>query len=72
MQIKKLREEAGISQTQLAEKSGVSQSAISIYERGAMRHPCAYTIAKIADALGHPVEKVLFGDQQEEGARTHA
>jgi len=72
MQIRKLREEAGLSQGQLAEKVGVPQSRISEYERGAVIRPCAYTIAKIADVLGQPVEKVLFGNQHEEGVHTHA
>lgn len=61
MEIKQLREKAGYSQMQLAAKAGVSQTAICQYERGGMRHPCAYTLAKLARALNVSIEEVLGG-----------
>jgi transcriptional regulator with XRE-family HTH domain len=54
----RLREEAGLSQTQLAEKLGVTQQAIAHWERrsSAVRSD---TLGKLADALGIPVHELL-------------
>ena len=46
-----VRVSIGITQSQLAEKSGVSQSNISKIENGSYR-PSVSTLKKIADALG--------------------
>lgn len=48
--IKKLRIKNGLSQTELADKTGVSEQAISFYENG-KRHPKIETWQKIANAL---------------------
>ena len=45
------RDSIGITQSQLANKSGVSQSNISKIENGSYR-PSIATLKKIADALG--------------------
>jgi ribosome-binding protein aMBF1 (putative translation factor) len=41
----------GISMNRLAEKSGLSQSMVSLLERG-MRNPTLDTLLRMADALG--------------------
>ena len=46
--IKQLRKEDGITQTRLAEKIGVSQSAIDLWESGA-RVPNAIAVIKLAE-----------------------
>lgn len=48
--IKELRIKNGLSQTELADKTGVSEQAISFYENG-KRHPKIETWHKIANAL---------------------
>lgn len=48
--IKELRIKNGLSQTELADKTGVSEQAISFYENG-KRHPKIETWQKIANAL---------------------
>lgn len=49
-QIKIYREKAKLSQQKLAEKIGVTQGTIGLYERG-LREPNIETIAKLATAL---------------------
>ena len=52
--IKELRKDKGLSQTELADKTGVSEQAISFYENG-KRHPKIETWQKIANALNTSV-----------------
>ncbi|MDD5355761.1 MAG: helix-turn-helix domain-containing protein, partial [Candidatus Omnitrophica bacterium] len=47
-----LRKEAGLSQGQLAAKSGVSQKIIGRIETGSVKKPRPKTLKKLADALG--------------------
>lgn len=49
--LKQLREQSGLSQVDLADLSGVSQSAISGIESGKRAKPQWETIKKLADAL---------------------
>ncbi len=49
--IKRLRERAGLTQAQLAEKVGASQSAVALWETGA-RMPRADKLPKLAEVLG--------------------
>lgn len=52
--LRKTRRADGVSQDDLARRSGVDRSAISNYERG-MREPNLRTIVKLANALSvHP------------------
>lgn len=51
--IKDLRWRAGLSQTQLAKLSGVTQSQISKIENGKSQDIAFFTIAKILNALGY-------------------
>jgi transcriptional regulator with XRE-family HTH domain len=47
----RLRSEAGLTQEQLAERSGLSQQYISGLERG-RRNPTVVTLYELASALG--------------------
>jgi predicted ATPase/DNA-binding XRE family transcriptional regulator len=47
-----LRESAGLSQEELAERAGLSSHAISALERGARTRPYPHTVRALADALG--------------------
>ena len=49
--IKELRETSGMTQTELAEKVGVSKSVISAYEKG-IRNPSNKVLELIADTFG--------------------
>lgn len=57
MQIVALREKAGLTQVELAERTGISQADISRIERGATS-PTAKTLQRIAEALGAEVRLV--------------
>ena len=48
--IRRARKEAGFTQSELAEKLGVSQAMISAYEKG-LRNPKLETLQKIANVL---------------------
>lgn len=49
--IKELREKSGMTQTELADKVGVSKSVVSAYEKG-IRNPSNKTLELIADIFG--------------------
>ena len=49
--LKEARVEAGLTQEQLAEKSGVSRATIANIERGSQAFLKSSTIIKLADAL---------------------
>jgi transcriptional regulator with XRE-family HTH domain len=57
MQVVELREKHGLTQAQLADRSGIDQGDISRIERGATS-PTARTLQRIADALGADVRLV--------------
>lgn len=50
-ELKKYRLEAGLTQEQLAEKSGVSRVTIANIERGSQSFIKSSTVIKLADAL---------------------
>lgn len=52
--LKELREQAGISQYELAKRASLSKQAVSLIETG-KREPGWKTVVKIARALGVPV-----------------
>ena len=56
--LKALREERGLTQVQLSEKSGITARMIQNYERGSHR-PRFECAGKLADALGVPVTELL-------------
>ncbi|HEY8284802.1 MAG TPA: helix-turn-helix domain-containing protein, partial [Chloroflexota bacterium] len=55
--LRRLREQAGLSQEQLAERAGVSGQAIGALERGNRRRPYPATARRLADALGLSAEE---------------
>ena len=60
-----LRRAAGISQAQLAERLGVSPSAIGMYEQG-RREPSLDTLVAIADVLGVSLDLLIRGKPDNE------
>jgi predicted ATPase/DNA-binding XRE family transcriptional regulator len=50
--LRRLREAAGLTQEELAMRSGLSVAAVSALERGLRRHPYPHTVRSLADALG--------------------
>jgi transcriptional regulator with XRE-family HTH domain len=61
--IKKLRQQKGWSQTQLANKMGVRSQHISRYERG-NSNPSAETLSKFAEIFGVSVDYLLSEDEK--------
>jgi transcriptional regulator with XRE-family HTH domain len=51
-QLRQLREAAGLTQEQLAERSGLTAKAISALERGERQRPYPHTVQALASALG--------------------
>ena len=58
--VKEIREELGISQEELSEKSGVSRTTISGLENGIIDVITNITLEKICSALGKKVPEVFF------------
>lgn len=59
--LKKLREEKGYSQAELAEKVGIAQSMIAQYERY-MKVPTIIVAVEIAKVLGTTCEQLVKGE----------
>ncbi|MNL79006.1 HTH-type transcriptional regulator SinR [compost metagenome] len=57
--IAKKRLERGWTQSELAERSGVSQSTISQIESGERKYPRVNNIKKIAEALETSMEELI-------------
>lgn len=66
VQLKKLRAEYGMTQAQLAQKLGISASAVGMYEQG-RREPDSELMARLA-RLFHVSTDYLLGVQQESEA----
>jgi predicted ATPase/transcriptional regulator with XRE-family HTH domain len=56
--LRRSRQEAGLSQEELAERAGMSSQAIGALERGDRKRPYPATLRRLADALG------LVGDER--------
>lgn len=56
--LKELREERGLSQSQLALDSGLDQTFVSLLERG-QRQPTLITLFALCDALDVPPETIV-------------
>lgn len=50
-QLRRLRESAGLTQEELAERAGLTGKGIGALERGVRRHPYPHTVRALADAL---------------------
>lgn len=61
MKLKEKRESAGMSQSDLAQASGVSVRMIQHYEQGAkdINKAAAITVKMLADALGVKMEDII-------------
>jgi len=57
--LKELRNKAGWSQQQLAEKAGLSYNVITKVEQGAAKNPNIQTIIKLADAFGLGIDELI-------------
>lgn len=60
--IKEAREEAGMTQDELANKSGVSRSIINGLETGRATVTTNITLLKIAKALNKKISDIFFDD----------
>lgn len=57
--IKELREGLGITQTELAVKSGISRTTLNRLESGQIKVTTTRTLSKLASALGVCVEELF-------------
>src|SRR4051812_12009574 len=51
-QLRQLRQAAGLTQGELAERAGLTVAGVSALERGHRRRPYAHTVRALATALG--------------------
>lgn len=58
--IKRFREEKGLSQEELAKKSGVSRNLIARLESGNLKKTSTETLFKLAKALDKKVNDIFF------------
>ena len=64
MGIKEARKAVGLTQTELAERIGVSQSAVAQWETG-ITHPSYATLRPLANALGVRVDDLVEEEDDE-------
>ena len=57
--IRKLREERGLTQAEVADRADVTKQYVTMLERGARKTPSLPVLKKIAKALGVPVGRLL-------------
>ncbi len=57
--IKRVRNKLGLTQDDLVRKSGVKHTTLTKIESGVVIKPSVQTVAKIAKALGVPMEDLL-------------
>ena len=70
-EVLRARAEAGLTQAQVAERVGTTQSAIARLESGARRHsPSIATLQKYAKALGYRVEVKFVKERGRTSAST--
>lgn len=65
--MREFRKAAGLTMKQLGEIVGMSESTISLYERG-FHEPDIETMTRIADALHVSIDRLLGREQQEKPA----
>ena len=58
-QLAKLRDKRGLTQKELAEKTGISKSSIAMYETGE-RKPTLKRAKMLADFFGVSIEDIFF------------
>ena len=57
--LQQARKQAGLTQEELCQKTGLSYSTLAKIERGAIKAPSVFTVAAIAAATGAPIEDLL-------------
>lgn len=62
VRLQQARRDAGLTQQQLCQKSGLSYSTLAKIERGAIKSPSIFTIQQIASALDTTVDVLLSGE----------
>ena len=62
IKLKETRESKGMSQEQLAQKSGVSRVTISNLETGKQKSASSDTLLKLSSALEEPLDTFLLPD----------
>ena len=67
IELLEMRKKRMMTQVELAEKSGVSQQAISSIENGSRKTPSVETLYKLARALKCTIDD-LIADNEKEGA----
>lgn len=61
--IKNIREQLGMSQTQLSEISGISRATIWALETGSNKTTTTKTLEKIANAMGVTIDCLFSSDR---------
>lgn len=61
IRIREIREQKGMTQEELASKSGISRQTISSLENGSERSVLSKTLVAIAEALDTTVDKIFIG-----------
>ena len=62
IKIKDVRDQKGMSQTELARKSGISRVTIWALETGKQQDTTTSTLTSIADALGVSIDEIFSSD----------
>lgn len=63
LRLQKVRKEAGFTQQDLCQKSGLSYSTLAKIERGAIKSPSIFTIQQIAAVLGTTIDELMGIEQ---------
>lgn len=67
--LKRIRELKGITQDELAYRSGISKPQISKLEVGTSKNPVLETVVAISSALGVSIEELVFGTEGPNGMK---
>lgn len=70
MGLKKIRARAGLTQRELAKRSGVHLNTINNWECGGVLNAKVGTLKKVADVLGCTVDELLGGYEDGDGVHT--
>lgn len=65
--LKEMRKKRGISQAELARRTGIPQGVISYIECGRTKHPRVDTMQALATALQCTVDELLGGGKHDAG-----
>jgi len=63
--MRRLREQRGMTLTELAESTEISRSQLTKIEKGSQKNPGIETLVALATALGTPIEELVFGERNE-------